>query len=63
MRQPATVLFDVLYCLALEDSKEHADRRAELDGRLASTEKPHRETWGRLPHQQEAMRRAEEAAS
>lgn len=53
----------MLYCLVLEDDKDRADRRAELDGKLAAQEKPRRETWGRLPHQQAAMRRAEEAAS
>jgi hypothetical protein len=53
----------VLYCLVLEDSKEDADRRLELDGKLGNMGRPRRETWGKLPHQQAAMRRAEQAAS
>ncbi len=53
----------MLYCLVLEDSKEDADRRAELDAKLEGMGRPQRETWGKLPHQQAAMRRAEAAAS
>jgi len=51
----------VLYCLVLEDDKEAAERRQELDGRLAGMAKPQRETWGKLPHQQAAMRAAQQA--
>jgi hypothetical protein len=53
----------VIYCLVLEDDKDRADRRLELDAKLAAQEKPRRETWGRMPHQQAAMKRAAEAAS
>lgn len=66
---PATLLFDVIYSLVLEDTRENAQHRNTLDAHLASvvvrtdaTGKPDRATWGRLPHQQEAMRAAQSAA-
>lgn len=58
---PATLMIDVVYCLLLEERKERAEHRAELDRKLDSMEKglggkPDRDTWGKLPHQQAAMR-------
>lgn len=59
---PATRMLDVIYCLALEDSKEAAERRQALDAALDNAAnrsgKPDRATWGRLPAQQRAMRAA-----
>ena len=61
---PATALWDVIYCLVLEDSKEAKEQREKLDGILDrdSGGKPDRATWGKLPHQQRAMRAADAAA-
>jgi hypothetical protein len=66
---PATLVFDLLYCLLLDETQDNADRREELDTQLASFVLPvqvgdrdGREqlaaTWGRTPAQQRAMRRA-----
>lgn len=58
LRLPASLLFDLIYCLVIEDSKEDADRRRELEARLESLSRPARETWGKTPAQQAAMRAA-----
>jgi hypothetical protein len=71
---PATLAFDLLYCLLLEESEENVDRRGQLDEQLASFTFPtvagpadrsdrarRAATWGRTPAQQRAMRRAAEA--
>jgi hypothetical protein len=57
---PAPLMFDVIYTLALEDTKEAKEAREKLDALLdrQSGGKPDRATWGRLPHQQRAMRAA-----
>ena len=61
-------MLDVIYSLAAEETKEGVDARKRLDDQLASvtqrtvTGKPDRATWGRLPHQQEAMKAATTAA-
>jgi hypothetical protein len=66
---PATLAFDLVYCLLLEESQDTLDRRTELDAQLASYVTPievgdrsHRDqlaaTWGQLPAQQRAMRQA-----
>lgn len=57
---PATVLFDLVYCLVLEDDKEARERREKLDDTLASQSagRPDRATWGKLPAHQRAMRNA-----
>jgi hypothetical protein len=68
---PATLAFDLIYCLVLEETQETADRRTELDAQLASYvtqidvgDRSDRDrlaaTWGKLPAQQRAMRRAVE---
>jgi hypothetical protein len=60
--------FDLIYCLALEDTERHRDRRAELDSQLdrfafagTAATKPDRATWGKLPQHQRAMRAAQDA--
>lgn len=62
-------MLDVVYSLAVEDTKEAADVRARVDEHLLSRVvsnthdgKPDRATWGKLPHQQAAMRAAQTAA-
>jgi hypothetical protein len=66
---PATLAFDLIYCLLLEESQDTLDRRNELDTQLASYvtpievgERSDRDrlaaTWGKSPAQQRAMRRA-----
>lgn len=59
---PATRMLDVIYSLALEDTKEAADHRAALDAALDnaanSSGRPDRATWGRTPAQQRAMKSA-----
>lgn len=66
---PATLMFDVIYTLAAEDTKEASETRSRLDNHLAALAvgtatdgKPDRATWGRLPHQQAAMKAAQSAA-
>lgn len=66
---PATLMFDVIYSLVAEDTKEAQEGRGRLDNHLSalavrtgSDGKPDRATWGRLPHQQAAMRAAQSAA-
>lgn len=65
---PATLMLDVIYSLAVEDTREASDTRQRLDDRLAEAAarnvvgKPDRATWGQLPHQQAAMRAAQDAA-
>lgn len=60
---PPSVYFDVIYVLVLEDTKEAKEGREKLDALLdrRSVGKPDRDTWGRLPHQQRAMRAASTA--
>jgi hypothetical protein len=66
---PATLAFDLIYCLLLEESQDTLDRRTELDAQLASFVSPIEvgdrsdrdrlaATWGKLPAQQRAMRQA-----
>jgi hypothetical protein len=62
---PASLMLHVIYSLLLEETKESVEHRTSLDASLAnlavgrqSDGKPDRETWGRLPHQQAAMRAA-----
>jgi hypothetical protein len=62
-------MLDVIYSLVLEDTKETVEARRRLDQHLLSKVvssghdgKPDRATWGRLPHQQAAMRAAQTAA-
>jgi hypothetical protein len=66
---PATLAFDLIYCLLLEESQDTLDRRTELDAQLASFvtqievgDRSDRDrlaaTWGKLPAQQRAMRQA-----
>lgn len=61
---PARLLFDLFYCLVLDETRERVDRRQELDSQLASAgagvtgRKPDRATWGKTPAQQRAMRNA-----
>jgi hypothetical protein len=66
---PATLVFDLLYCLLLDETQDNVDRREELDAHLASYVSPIEvgtrddrdrlaATWGRTPAQQRAMRRA-----
>lgn len=70
-RLPATLAFDLIYSLLLEETQENVDRREHLDEQLASfsfpiaagtTDRSDRDaraaTWGRTPAQQRAMRRA-----
>lgn len=61
---PAPVLFDSIYVLVLEDTKEAKEQREKLDGLLdrQAVGTPDRDTWGRLPHQQRAMKAASTAA-
>lgn len=66
---PATLMLDVIYSLVLEETKDNRENRARLDAHLLSLVmgrtpdgKPDRATWGRLPHQQAAMRAAQGAA-
>jgi hypothetical protein len=71
---PATLAFDLLYCLLLEEDEDNVERRGQLDEQLASFRFPaaagpsdrsdraaRAATWGKLPAQQRAMRRAQEA--
>jgi hypothetical protein len=62
-------VFDLLYCLLLDETQDNVDRREELDAHLASYVSPIEvgtrddrdrlaATWGRTPAQQRAMRRA-----
>lgn len=55
---PASLAFDVLYCLALEEDKEKVERRQDLDAKLDSVGAgaPDRETWGKLPSHQRQMK-------
>lgn len=60
---------DVIYSLVAEDTKEAVEARQRLDQHLLSRVvtsghdgKPDRATWGRLPHQQAAMKAAQSAA-
>jgi hypothetical protein len=62
-------MMDVIYSLVLEDTKEAAEARQRLDAHLLSKVvsnahdgKPDRATWGKLPHQQAAMKAATTAA-
>lgn len=59
---PATLAFDLLYCLLLEETKEGVERRQELDEHLSTYSVGagpiDRATWGKLPAHQRAMRRA-----
>lgn len=60
-RLPATLLLDLIYCLVLEDSKEEQEKRDKLDATLDARSyggRPNRETWGKLPAHQRAMRAA-----
>jgi hypothetical protein len=66
---PATLMLDVIYSLAVKETKEDQEARRRLDDHLASLVvsgrhdgRPDRSTWGRLPHQQAAMRAAQTAA-
>jgi hypothetical protein len=66
---PATLMLDVIYSLASEETKELIDARRRLDDHLLSLVvarggdgKPDRATWGKLPHQQAAMKAATMAA-
>lgn len=52
---PPVMMLDVIYCIALEDSKDGIDRRADLDAKLEASATPDRATWGRTPAQQRAM--------
>jgi hypothetical protein len=69
---PATLAFDLIYCLLLEESQDTLDRRTELDAQLASFvtaievgDRSDRDrlaaTWGKLPAHQRAMRAAQVA--
>lgn len=62
-------MLDVIYSLVLEDTKEGMDARRRLDDHLLAQVvsgrhdgRPDRATWGRLPHQQAAMKAAQSAA-
>jgi hypothetical protein len=66
---PASLMLNVVYSLVVEDTKEAQDTRDRLDNHLNSLVirtgargKPDRATWGRLPHQQAAMKAAQTAA-
>lgn len=65
---PATLMLDVIYSLVLEQTEELTDARKRLNDHLSTvaartvTGAPDRSTWGRLPHQQAAMRAAQDAA-
>jgi hydroxypyruvate isomerase len=61
-------MLDVVYSLAVQDTKEAREARQRLDDHLLSlvvsntpAGKPDRATWGRLPHQQAAMKAAQTA--
>jgi plasmid stabilization system protein ParE len=56
-------MLDVIQSLALDDTQEAQRARESLDAKLDALAahplgKPTRETWGRLPAQQRAMRAA-----
>ena len=57
---PATALWDLIYCLVLEDTKEARDHREKIDALLDSQSvgRPDRATWGKLPAHQRAMKNA-----
>lgn len=57
---PVALLLDCAYTLLAEDTKEAKEHREKLDGLLdqRSVGTPDRATWGRLPHQQRAMKAA-----
>jgi hypothetical protein len=61
-------MLDTIYSLMAEETKEGIEARRKLDGELSAvtqrtvTGKPDRATWGRLPHQQAAMKAAQSAA-
>jgi hypothetical protein len=62
-------MLDVIYSLVAEDTKEAQEARTRLDNHLlalvvsrAPSGRPDRATWGRLPHQQAAMKAAQSAA-
>lgn len=57
-RTPATLGFAVLYSLAVEEGR-WAETREQLDERLEAAVAPTRDTWGRLPSHQRAMRKAQ----
>jgi hypothetical protein len=66
---PATLMLDVIYSLVAQETKEGQDARRRLDDHLlslvvrtGSQGKPERASWGRLPHQQAAMKAAQSAA-
>lgn len=65
---PATLMLDVIYSLVLEETKETHEARRRLDDHLTTVAarnvvgKPDRATWGKLPHQQAAMRAGMTAA-
>lgn len=53
-------MLDVIYSLAVEDTKEAREARQSLDAQLdnfaaSPTGRPDRATWGRTPAQQRAM--------
>jgi hypothetical protein len=60
---PPALLFDLVYVLVLEDTKEAREHREKLDALLdqQNAGTPDRATWGKLPHQQRAMRAAAQA--
>jgi hypothetical protein len=60
---PAATLFDSIYALVCEDTKEAKEHREKLDELLdrSTPAVPDRATWGKLPHQQRAMRAATQA--
>lgn len=68
---PARLLFDLFYCLVLDETRERVDRREELDAQLASSgagitrplptraDRAQRAaSWGKTPAHQRAMRNA-----
>lgn len=62
---PATLAFDVIYSLLLEETQEAVDAREKLNERLDNVGiggRPDRATWGLLPSHQQQMRRAAAAA-
>jgi hypothetical protein len=66
---PATLMLHVIYSLMLEQTQELVEARERLDAKLnslvvgrGSDGKPDRATWGKLPHQQAAMRAGMDAA-
>lgn len=48
----------MLYSLAVEEGRWQ-EARGQLDERLEASVAPTRETWGRLPSHQRAMRKAQ----